>query len=115
MSAPASPAPDTPEHPFVGDPVFDLHHGGKMGIRSAVELAGSEELSLAYTPGVARVCTAIAEDPTLTQHYTWVPNTVRKAACSKWVALWCAAVRVRAAASTSARTGALQSDASAAT
>ena len=39
-------------------------------------LTGREELSLAYTPGVARVCVAIAEDPTLTQHYTWVPNVV---------------------------------------
>jgi malate dehydrogenase (oxaloacetate-decarboxylating) len=64
------------EHPFAGDPVFDLHRGGKMAIRSAVELAGSAELSLAYTPGVARVCEAIAADPTLTEHYTWVPNTV---------------------------------------
>jgi malate dehydrogenase (oxaloacetate-decarboxylating) len=63
-------------HPFAGDPVFDLHVGGKMEIRSAVALAGSDELSLAYTPGVARVCEAIAADPAMTQHYTWVPNTV---------------------------------------
>jgi malate dehydrogenase (oxaloacetate-decarboxylating) len=63
-------------HPLAGDPVFDLHVGGKMAIKSSVELAGADELSLAYTPGVARVCTAIAEDPELTQHYTWVPNTV---------------------------------------
>ncbi|HEY9565421.1 MAG TPA: NADP-dependent malic enzyme [Nocardioides sp.] len=74
MSASENPA--RPEHPYSGDPVFDLHVGGKMGIRSAVELAGAEELSLAYTPGVARVCEAIAEHPELTQHYTWVPNTV---------------------------------------
>jgi len=65
-----------PEHPFAGDPVFDLHVGGKMQIRSTVALAGADELSLAYTPGVARVCEAIAEDPEMTQHYTWVPNTV---------------------------------------
>jgi malate dehydrogenase (oxaloacetate-decarboxylating) len=63
-------------HPFEGDPVFDLHRGGKMAIRSAVELVGSAELSLAYTPGVARVCEAIAADPSMTRHYTWVPNTV---------------------------------------
>ena len=36
----------------------------------------SDALSLAYTPGVARVCEAIAADPALTRHYTWVPNTV---------------------------------------
>jgi malate dehydrogenase (oxaloacetate-decarboxylating) len=63
-------------HPYAGDPVFDLHAGGKMETRSTVDLTGAAELSLAYTPGVARVCEAIAEDPSMTQHYTWVPNTV---------------------------------------
>ncbi len=60
----------------VGDPVFDLHVGGKMEIRSTAPLAGREDLSLAYTPGVARVCEAIAADPSLHDLYTWVPNTV---------------------------------------
>jgi malate dehydrogenase (oxaloacetate-decarboxylating) len=63
-------------HPFAGDAVFDLHLGGKMETVSTVELTGRDELSLAYTPGVARVCEAIAADPTMTQHYTWVPNVV---------------------------------------
>ena len=63
-------------HPHAGDPVFDLHVGGKMEILSTAALTGPEELSLAYTPGVARVCEAIAADPSMTQHYTWVPNTV---------------------------------------
>jgi malate dehydrogenase (oxaloacetate-decarboxylating) len=63
-------------HPYAGDPVFDLHVGGKMAVRSTVALDGPEDLSLAYTPGVARVCEAIAADPSLTQSYTWVPNTV---------------------------------------
>jgi malate dehydrogenase (oxaloacetate-decarboxylating) len=63
-------------HPHAGDPVFDLHVGGKMEVRSTVDLAGRDDLSLAYTPGVARVCEAIAGDPSLTEHYTWVPNTV---------------------------------------
>jgi malate dehydrogenase (oxaloacetate-decarboxylating) len=66
----------TPGHPFAGDPVFDLHVAGKMETVSTVALTGKDELSLAYTPGVARVCEAIAADPTMTQHYTWVPNTV---------------------------------------
>ena len=64
------------DHPHAGDPVFDLHVGGKMDVRSTVPLVGPDDLSLAYTPGVARVCEAIAADPSLTQHYTWVPNTV---------------------------------------
>jgi malate dehydrogenase (oxaloacetate-decarboxylating) len=63
-------------HPFAGDPVFDLHLGGKMETVSTVELTGRDELSLAYTPGVARVCEAIAADPSMTRHYTWVPNVV---------------------------------------
>jgi malate dehydrogenase (oxaloacetate-decarboxylating) len=65
-----------PTHPHAGDPVFDLHVGGKMEVRATVGLGSSDDLSLAYTPGVARVCEAIAEDPSLTRHYTWVPNTV---------------------------------------
>jgi len=72
----ADPKDSLMDHPFAGDPVFDLHVGGKMQLTSTVPLTGRDDLSLAYTPGVARVCTAIAEDPTLTQHYTWVPNTV---------------------------------------
>ncbi|MFT4082641.1 MAG: NADP-dependent malic enzyme [Nocardioides sp.] len=65
-----------PTHPRAGDPVFDLHVGGKMEIAPTASVADRESLSMAYTPGVARVCTAIAEDPELSQVYTWVPNTV---------------------------------------
>ncbi len=74
MAADSRPDPGT--HPFAGDPVFDLHVGGKLETVSTVALAGADDLSMAYTPGVARVCEAIAADPTLTRHYTWVPNTV---------------------------------------
>ena len=58
------------------DPVFALHVGGKMEISSTVALTGADELSLAYTPGVARVCEAIAAEPELVADYTWVSNTV---------------------------------------
>jgi malate dehydrogenase (oxaloacetate-decarboxylating) len=64
------------ENPHANDPVFDLHVGGKMEITSRVALNGPEELSMAYTPGVARVCEAIAADPALADDYTWVSNTV---------------------------------------
>jgi malate dehydrogenase (oxaloacetate-decarboxylating) len=47
-----------------------------MEVRSTVGLGSREDLSLAYTPGVARVCEAIAADAELARHYTWVPNTV---------------------------------------
>jgi malate dehydrogenase (oxaloacetate-decarboxylating) len=58
------------------DPVFQLHAGGKMEIASTVALNGPVELSMAYTPGVARVCEAIAEDPRLYGDFTWTANTV---------------------------------------
>jgi malate dehydrogenase (oxaloacetate-decarboxylating) len=66
----------TDTHPFAGDPVFDLHVGGKMAIAATASVGDREALSMAYTPGVARVCTAIAERPELARTYTWVPNTV---------------------------------------
>ncbi|MGN6131775.1 MAG: NAD(P)-dependent malic enzyme [Nocardioidaceae bacterium] len=58
------------------DPVFSLHVGGKMEIACTVPLDGADDLSMAYTPGVARVCEAIAAEPALAQDYTWVSNTV---------------------------------------
>src|SRR6266545_3757158 len=58
------------------DPVFDLHRGGKLAVVSTVPLATREDLSLAYTPGVARVCEAIMADPALVNEYTWVSHTV---------------------------------------
>ena len=64
------------ENPRAHDPVFALHVGGKMEIASRVALNGPDELSMAYTPGVARVCEAIAADPSLADDYTWVSNTV---------------------------------------
>ena len=64
------------ENPRSHDPVFALHVGGKMEVASRVALNGPEELSMAYTPGVARVCEAIAAEPELADDYTWVSNTV---------------------------------------
>ncbi|MDG4823060.1 NADP-dependent malic enzyme [Asanoa sp. WMMD1127] len=58
------------------DPVFRLHRGGKMAVASTVPLTSRDDLSLAYTPGVARVCEAIAADPALVDDYTWVSHTV---------------------------------------
>jgi malate dehydrogenase (oxaloacetate-decarboxylating) len=56
--------------------VFALHAGGKMEIASTVALENRDDLSLAYTPGVAQVCEAIAAEPALVSDYTWVSNTV---------------------------------------
>ncbi|GAC1379394.1 MAG: NADP-dependent malic enzyme [Marmoricola sp.] len=58
------------------EPIFALHKGGKMEVTSTVPLQGPDDLSLAYTPGVAKVCEAIAAEPELMNEYTWVANTV---------------------------------------
>jgi malate dehydrogenase (oxaloacetate-decarboxylating) len=60
----------------VTDLALDLHKRGKMEIASTVALASRDDLSLAYTPGVARVCEAIAADERLHAEYTWTGNTV---------------------------------------
>ena len=56
--------------------VFALHRGGKLEVAATVPLRDRTDLSLAYTPGVAEVCTAIAERPELAHEYTWKSNTV---------------------------------------
>ncbi len=58
------------------DAVFAAHNGGKMAITATVPLDDRGDLSRAYTPGVARVCSAIAADPELTNIYTWTGRTV---------------------------------------
>jgi malate dehydrogenase (oxaloacetate-decarboxylating) len=58
------------------DPAFPLHQGGKIEIRPTVRVRDRAGLSLAYTPGVARVCEAIAAEPELVYDYTWKGNTV---------------------------------------
>jgi malate dehydrogenase (oxaloacetate-decarboxylating) len=65
-----------PEFPYTSDPVFQMHRGGKIQISASVPVTGPDDLSMAYTPGVARVCTAIADQPELARTYTWVVNTV---------------------------------------
>src|SRR3954470_15578196 len=65
-----------PADDLESDPVFVLHRGGKMEIAQTGALEGREDLSMAYTPGVARVCEAIAARPELAHDYTWVSNTV---------------------------------------
>jgi malate dehydrogenase (oxaloacetate-decarboxylating) len=58
------------------DPVFRAHEGGKLGVHATAPLRDAADLSLIYTPGVAQVCLAIADDPTLAARYTSRSNTV---------------------------------------
>jgi malate dehydrogenase (oxaloacetate-decarboxylating) len=62
--------------PTLSDATFALHERGKLRTTSTVPLRDEHDLALAYTPGVARVCEAIADDPALARTYTWTSNTV---------------------------------------
>jgi malate dehydrogenase (oxaloacetate-decarboxylating) len=58
------------------DRTFLLHVGGKIELHNKSPLRTRDDLSMAYTPGVARVCSAIAEDPDKAFQYTIKRNTV---------------------------------------
>ncbi|WP_380170444.1 NADP-dependent malic enzyme [Kineococcus sp. DHX-1] len=56
--------------------VLAAHEGGKLGTALTTPLADARDLSIAYTPGVAQVCRAIAADPALVRRYTWTDRLV---------------------------------------
>ena len=60
----------------VADRTFDLHRGGKISVHSKITLGTQGDLAMAYTPGVGRVCRAIAEDPEKVYALTIKGNTV---------------------------------------
>src|SRR5882762_3436593 len=60
----------------VSDPTFLMHLGGKIEVVSKVPLKTRADLSMAYTPGVARVCEAIHQDPEKVFTLTIKKNTV---------------------------------------
>jgi len=60
----------------VSDRVFDRHIGGKIEVMPKFAVLTRDDLSMAYTPGVGRVCTAIAENPELVWDYTIKKNSV---------------------------------------
>ena len=60
----------------VSDRTFLLHLGGKIEMASKMPLRTRDDLSMAYTPGVARVSSAIAEDPSKAWNLTIKQNTV---------------------------------------
>ena len=60
----------------VSDRTFLLHLGGKIEIQSKVPLKTRDDLSRAYTPGVARISQAIAKDPSDARRLTIKRNTV---------------------------------------
>ncbi|MBD1910059.1 MULTISPECIES: malic enzyme-like NAD(P)-binding protein [unclassified Leptolyngbya] len=60
----------------VSDRTFDLHRGGKIRVESKIPLRHQDDLAMAYTPGVGRICKAIAEDPTQVHRLTMKSNSV---------------------------------------
>ncbi len=58
------------------DRVFRSHRGGKIEIHNKVPVTSRRDLSVVYTPGVARVCLAIADDPDAAYSMTTKGNTV---------------------------------------
>jgi malate dehydrogenase (oxaloacetate-decarboxylating) len=60
----------------VSDRTFLLHLGGKLEVQSKVPLKTRDDLSRAYTPGVARICQAIVDDPSDVRRLTMKRNTV---------------------------------------
>jgi malate dehydrogenase (oxaloacetate-decarboxylating) len=60
----------------VTDRTFEVHRGGKIHTGMNIPVKTRDDLSMAYTPGVARVCTAIAENRRKAFKYTIKANTV---------------------------------------
>jgi malate dehydrogenase (oxaloacetate-decarboxylating) len=60
----------------MSDRTFLLHLGGTISVEPKVSLKTRDDLSMAYTPGVARISMAIANDPSVTRNLTIKRNTV---------------------------------------
>jgi malate dehydrogenase (oxaloacetate-decarboxylating) len=62
--------------PVTEDEIFAAHEGGKLDTGVTQPIADPRTLSIVYTPGVAKVSRAIAEDATLAKKYTWTDRLV---------------------------------------
>jgi malate dehydrogenase (oxaloacetate-decarboxylating) len=58
------------------DRTFQIHEGGKISVESKLELNNQDDLAMAYTPGVGRVCLEIAEHPDRVFDLTIKGNTI---------------------------------------
>jgi malate dehydrogenase (oxaloacetate-decarboxylating) len=61
---------------FAEDPAFAVHEGGKIRVTPTRSIDSIADLALTYTPGVARVSSAIAAEPELARRFTWAPRVV---------------------------------------
>ena len=60
----------------VSDRTFLMHKGGKIEMAAKVPIRTRDDLSMAYTPGVARVCRAIVDEPEMVWNLTSKGNTI---------------------------------------
>ena len=60
----------------VYDRTFNLHRGGKISVASRIPLKSVSDLAMAYTPGVGRICSAIAQNPEEVYNLTIKQNMV---------------------------------------
>ena len=58
------------------DRTFQMHEGGKIEVLPLCPVGDRDDLSMAYTPGVARVCLAVRDDPAVAHTHTIKKNTV---------------------------------------
>jgi malate dehydrogenase (oxaloacetate-decarboxylating) len=62
--------------PITDQEIFAAHEGGKLSAELTSPLQTQRDLSIAYTPGVAKVCTAIKDEPQLARTHTWTGRLV---------------------------------------
>ena len=65
-----------PARHITDEEIFAAHEGGKLSIGPTAPLDSVRALSIAYTPGVAKVSRAIAADASLANRYTWTQRLV---------------------------------------
>ncbi|RSM71937.1 NAD-dependent malic enzyme [Amycolatopsis sp. WAC 01375] len=62
--------------PVTDTEIFEGHEGGKLSVAATRPISSPRDLAVAYTPGVAKVSRAIAEDATKAKRYTWADRLV---------------------------------------
>ncbi len=62
--------------PVTDAEIFEGHEGGKLSVAATRPISSPRDLSVAYTPGVAKVSLAIAEDAAKAKRYTWADRLV---------------------------------------
>src|SRR5699024_6260589 len=62
--------------PITDEEIFAAHEGGKLSAELTSPLETQRDLSIAYTPGVAKVCTAIKDEPQMARTHTWTGRLV---------------------------------------